>query len=280
MGRKEVVWYQPDKESSKRATKWINSNYPYKRELDVIKRVKPREKVPALIELFERHHPNTVSHTFEVAFLATSLAFDYFVRLGKKLRLSDKEIAHRFMPQVERTFLGAMLHDIGETALPASLIDNKNHLTHEEKKLLNLHSQLGSDILRRVGLEDFAYFCDEHHIGNSNNKIFLPEDMIRRHPLTEFVGMADVLSGMRDSRRPYLQQETISDLVDKINKKHENGKFSDGLMSSFKSVIVDRNMFPPFFSTGAFEKSLTFMGLIEKHRLGDIMKRSMQGRKN
>lgn len=277
----EIHWYQPDRERVSKASKWIAKNYPYNEELKVIKKMRLVNKIPALMELHERNHPNTLSHTFEDAFLATSLAFDYFVHLARKIRLSDQETVRLFMPKVEEIFLGALIHDIGKTAISSSIIDNKDILSDKEKEFLNLHSQLGSDILKRVKLGDIAYFCDEHHIGNSNSVIFTESELNSRHPLTEFVMTADVISGSMDPRRLYNKQpKTAMEVIDMINRKHASGKLSDGLTESFKRVVVDQNMFPPFFGTKIFGKSPVFMRLIKKYNLGDILNRNMVKREN
>ena len=186
------------------------------------------------------------------------------------------------MPFIEEVFLGALLHDIGKTAVPKAILNsNKKNLLPEEKEILDLHSQFGSDILKRVDLDRLSYYCDEHHIGNSNNRTFTEEDINNRHPLTEFVSMADVISGMMDPRRYYHngQPKIAEEVMEVIYLKNKNGKFSDEIMESFQRTIVDKKRFPPFFGTEVFERSNTFMRLIDKYKLGDTVRRSMQRRK-
>lgn len=267
---REYLWYQPDAESQEKASIYIDVNYSYKRELMVLKEMDFIDKITALMELMERHHANTLSHTFENAFLATLLIVDYFK--GSKGAL----------PFVEEVFLGALLHDIGKSAVPKSILDsNKSKLPVEKKEILDLHSQFGSEILRRADLSRFAYFCDEHHIGNSNSRVFTEDEINNRHPLTEFVSMADVISGMMDPRRHYHngQPKTAEQVMEVIYLKHKNGKFSDEIMDSFQRTIVNKKRFPPFFGTEVFESNKTFMGLIDKYKLGDTVRRSMQRRK-
>lgn len=267
----ELDWYKPDQESVYRATQFIDSGFLYIKELSLIEKKGSIDKITALVELLEHHHLNTLSHTFEDVFLATTLIVDY---VGK---------AKGALPFIEEVFLGALLHDIGKTAVPQKILNSdKTNLPPEEKQILDLHSQFGSEILKRVGIGRRGYFCDEHHVGNSNSIEFSEKDINNRHPLTEFVSMADTLSGMMDPRRQYHdgRPKTAEEVTKAIHLKHKNGKLSNEIMDSFERVFADKNMFPPFFSTEKFGRNSIFMELIDKYRLGDILRSSMQKRKN
>ena len=292
MATHENNWYTPELKKRLQASIHINlGKYPYRRELAAVKKLTHRDKVSALLELVDHHHPQTLSHIFEVAFIATSVAYDYFVSLGRKTGYSDERIISEFMPKVEEVFIGSLLHDIGKTAVPINILsstkrvlhknDNK-HLTDKEKLwerekgILNLHSQFGSVILNKVGFGHLGYICDQHHIGNSNSAVFHPDDIHRRYPLTEFTALADTVSGMRDKRRSYIRNEaTISRVIDVVYQKLNNEKLSPGVVEAFRRVIIEQNKFPPYYKPEDFLSNMLFRGFMEKYRLTDLLKRNL-----
>lgn len=192
MLREPNLWYQPQPQVYERAYNYFKKSCQYREELSGISRLTLEERVGKLLSILEKHHPNTLSHVFEVTLVATSLVINYF-------KGSLKEA----LPFIEEVFVGALLHDIGKIVVPREILSSdKSKLLPKDKEVLNLHSQLGSVVLESVGLERYRYFCDEHHIGNNNNGAFKNDDIDVRHPLTEFIGIADALCGQM------IQEET------------------------------------------------------------------------
>lgn len=61
--------------------------------------------------------------------------------------------------------LGAILHDVGKIKIPKEIIDKPAKLTHEEMKVMELHTQHGFDIVRKeLGLSSVAaHIAFQHH---------------------------------------------------------------------------------------------------------------------
>ncbi len=99
--------------------------------------------------LIEVHNQVIGSHSRRVAALAKGMA--------RKLRLAEGEIL-----QVE---VAGLLHDIGETVLPAEILNKEEHaLTADERERLRRHPLLGATIVHMVpNMERAARMVRHHH---------------------------------------------------------------------------------------------------------------------
>ena len=93
---------------------------------------------------FSVHH-----HSVNVAVLSLSL--------GKALGITGREL--RWL------CTGALLHDMGNIAIPAKVINKRSDLTVSERKLMNTHPVLGGKLARNLeGISDeVAEIIDQHH---------------------------------------------------------------------------------------------------------------------
>jgi len=221
------------------------------------------EKVPGLVNILKDHHSATLIHSFETTLVALKLAKQYDVDAAS----------------IRTIFLGALFHDIGKIGVRKDLLDRKRKLTEEERQELYSHGLVGSLIMRDIGLEEISCFCREHHIGNTRNYNH-PKDLSKRHPLTEFITLADLITATLDSRRPYnkhahdvkrLSKEEIIKRGRKlIEKKKKAGVFSQQLVRVLYNLIDSNDIFPPpYKSKDDFDDS-DFQSLIDHFGLRDI----------
>ncbi len=66
----------------------------------------------------------------------------FAVELGKEMGLSDSEL--------EALRAAALLHDIGQVAVPEHIINKRGRLSPEEFEMMKIHPSVGGDILERV----------------------------------------------------------------------------------------------------------------------------------
>ncbi len=224
--------------------------FSYKLEINKLRLQSSNEKIVGLVGILGRHHPSSLTHSFEVALTAVTLAV--------KLNMKPEE--------VKEIFVGSLLHEIGKTGVPVEILDRKIPLTEPQTAKLILHGRLGAAIMKRVGLADLAYFCNEHHIGNSNNHSWTEKELSGRHPLTEIVTLSDLLCAALDPRRPYHIPDSIETLISDIEAKEKKGIFSKNLVSAFKTAMSSRFLFPPYTSQ-IYQESGPFMQLINEFGL-------------
>lgn len=164
------------------ALKYIPSPY----DLDALANSNPRIKAilaeNGLPVKMNYSNLKTIKHTH----LATTTEFA--TAIGKELGLSDAEI--------KTMEVGAALHDIGKSLVPAEILNKQGRLTPEERKIINLHSVLGYELLKGMNLgTNVAEIARDHHNPNSTNKY------------AQIVRAADVYSAMREER-PYKTAKT------------------------------------------------------------------------
>lgn len=141
----------------------------------------------------------TIKHTH----LATTVEFASAI--GKELGLSDSEI--------KEMETGAALHDIGKSLVPAEILNKQGRLTPEERKIINLHSVLGYELLKGLGQgTNVAEIARDHHNPNSTNKY------------AQIVRTADVYSAMREER-PYKTAKTHEEAMAVLRDMNINSSY-------------------------------------------------------
>jgi diguanylate cyclase (GGDEF)-like protein len=110
--------------------------------------------VEALANALEANDEYTSSHARWIT--------DMSLQVGRELGLDTKGL--------KRLELGALFHDIGKIGIPASILSKPGPLTDDERRIVQLHPELGARILAPIErLEhvcDIVSHCHEHYDGS------------------------------------------------------------------------------------------------------------------
>ncbi len=143
--------------------------------------------VSALAAVVESHDPYTSGHQRRVAQLAMAIA--------QEMELEREEI--------DGVRVSAVLHDIGKTAVPMSILSKPSKLTEAEFELVKMHAQVAYDILLPVKLPwpvaDIVYQHHERMDGSGYPRQLKGKKI---HPLARILAVSDVVEAM-SSHRPY-----------------------------------------------------------------------------
>lgn len=185
------------------ALKYIPSPY----DLDALANSNPRIKAilseAGLPVKMNYNNLKTIKHTH----LATTTEFA--TGIGKELGLNDNEI--------HTMEVGAALHDIGKSLVPAEILNKNGRLSAEERNLINLHSVLGYELLKGLNLgSNVAEIARDHHNPNSTNKY------------AQIVRAADVYSAMREER-PYKTAKTHDEAMTVLKDMKINSNILNAL---------------------------------------------------
>ena len=102
----------------------------------------------SVISVLDARDPYTFEHSERVARFADLISI--------KLDLTDNEIA--------MVHYAAHLHDIGKVGIPDHVLNKHGTLTKEEFELMKSHSQIGYNIVKKMGaLVDIAPLVLHHH---------------------------------------------------------------------------------------------------------------------
>lgn len=149
------------------------------------------------------------------------------ISVGKTIGLSEEDL--------HKVGVGALLHDVGKTAVDEKIIKKPAALSSDEWEKVKAHPVLGSNIAERMdGMnEDIRRIIYEHHIKFDHSGY--PETTTKLHPLTQIVTIADAydaLTTLRVYQRPYQPLEGVA-LMSKFSGKH----FDPEILSGFIKTI-------------------------------------------
>jgi putative nucleotidyltransferase with HDIG domain len=127
------------------------------------------------------------------------------ISLAKAMGLSDADL--------QTVGVGAVLHDIGKTAVSADIIKKPGGLSESEWEKLKAHPVMGSNIAKEMeGMdENITRIIYEHHTKYDHSGY--PPISTSPHPLTQIVTIADAydaLTTLRVYQRPYQPLEAIN----------------------------------------------------------------------
>lgn len=175
------------------------------------------------------HYPDYDSYTIGHSVRVSSLA----VYVGSKMGWSQKDLLA----------IGAagLLHDIGKSRIPDSILLKKGRLTEEEFQVIREHPKAGAEILLEqtdVSSLDLAA-CWGHHIRYDGGGYPKQPVWAVRHPVTALLQICDVFEALT-AVRPYkaaLDPQGAYTLMLK-----DKGGFHPGLMAAFISIV---SLYPP-----------------------------------
>jgi PAS domain S-box-containing protein/putative nucleotidyltransferase with HDIG domain len=161
------------------------------------------------VNMAELRDPYTAGHQRRVAEIA--------VAVGRKMGLSDFEL--------EGLRLSALLHDIGKIAVPIEILTKPGKLRSSEFQFIQLHSQVGADILTDVPFPwNISKDVKQHHerLDGSGYPDHLVEGQITLN--ARIIGVADVVEAM-SSHRPYRPSLGMRAALDEV--KSNRGRLYD-----------------------------------------------------
>ncbi|MBU9712992.1 HD-GYP domain-containing protein [Evansella tamaricis] len=154
----------------------------------------------------------------------------YSLAFGKKYGLNEK--------QLHELGMGAILHDVGKIAVPVEVLNKQGKLTEEEFKLIQEHSTIGFDLLRRSSTISLltAHCAYQHHErmdGSGYPRGLKGKDI---HLYAKLIGIADVfdaVTGNRVYRKARLPHEALEILY-----AGANTLFDKGMVETFAKTVA------------------------------------------
>ena len=93
-------------------------------------------------------------------------------------------------------FGACCVHDIGKAFIPREILDKPAALTPEEREIVDLHAEIGAEVLKAMNLNPRVVEAVKiHHIDSSN-------PIKQNNKMAQILSVADVYSALKD-KRPY-----------------------------------------------------------------------------
>ncbi|MBR6302384.1 MAG: response regulator [Lachnospiraceae bacterium] len=161
----------------------------------------------------------------------------YAAALAKKLGWDAERI--------ESLKSAAILHDIGKISVPDRVLNKTGRLSDEEFGMIKAHTHVGSDILEKTGLFDFAQDVARHHHERYDGTGY-PDRLSGENISCEarIVGIADAFDAMSSKRvyRPALPLPSIKDELIKGKGTQFDPTFADIFIEMFEHGELDSIM--------------------------------------
>jgi GAF domain-containing protein len=158
--------------------------------------------IDSFVRVNERHDPYTAGSARRLAALA--------VALGREAGL-DGERQHALR-------IAALLHDVGNIAVPASVLAKPAPLTETELALMRTHVEEGCQLLADIDfgapIADIVYQSHERFDGSGYPRGLKGEDILIE---ARILGIADTVEAMC-SPRPYRPPAGLDAAIDEINR--------------------------------------------------------------
>lgn len=123
----------------------------------------------------------------------------------------------------------ALLHDIGKIFIPVEILNKKGKLTKEEREIINLHDELGAELLKnsKITPQVVALIGAHHNSKDNENNI-----------LVQVLKIADIYSALKENRayRPAMSNEEAFDI---LYQKAQNGEFNESLVDVLKCAVSE-----------------------------------------
>ena len=176
--------------------------------------------IRAIVQTVESRDPYTAGHQQRVSDLAYEIAKAMSLDYAQKAAIK----------------YAGLLHDIGKLRVPDAILNRPGKLLSIEFSVLQIHPQIGSDILETVPSPwPLSRIILEHHerLDGSGypNKIKSDQMLLE----SKVIAVADVMEAM-SSHRPYRPSQGIDIALEEINSKK-------GLLYDEKAVNACTNLF-------------------------------------
>lgn len=96
----------------------------------------------------------------------------------------------------------SMLHDLGKVLIPSKILNKPAKLNNKERKIMNIHSTLGYELLKTQHLSDKTLELIKYHHQNLKHSGYpiLPKDNTSADLGLQIISIADKYSALREAR--------------------------------------------------------------------------------
>jgi len=134
--------------------------------------------------------------------------------------------------------LGALLHDVGKTQIPSSILKAPRRLSDDEFKIMKTHPSIGHEIIRqknKIG-GDVALSALEHHEKLDGSGY--PKGTRNISYVGQLLGIIDCYEALTNEDRPYRRAGQPLETLKVIKEDVEAGKFSRDIFEKFCYSLI------------------------------------------
>ncbi len=125
---------------------------------------------------------------------------------------------------------GALLHDFGKVLIPTEVLNKNSSLTSDEHKIMDLHSELGYQLLKNSGVDEDVLNLVRNHHNISNKNGFVPDINL------QVLNLADKYAALTE-KRVYKEEYSPEKALTIIRSEVNSGKIHPFLFNSLVNAV-------------------------------------------
>jgi len=142
------------------------------------------------------------------------------------------------LPETNRLGLSALMHDVGKTEIPDSILKASRKLSDKEFKVMKRHPKIGESIIKfNSGLDGkIAQGALEHHEKLDGSGY--PRGINHISFTGQLLGIIDCYEALTNEERPYRRAKSPLDTLKLIKQDVEAGKFDRKIFEKFCYSLI------------------------------------------
>jgi len=129
----------------------------------------------------------------------------------------------------------ALFHDFGKVLIPKNILNKTSSLTDEERNIMNLHSELGYQLLKTTGMSnEVLALVRYHHENQLAVKEFVPDINL------QILNLADKYSALTEPR-VYKKEYTPKQALTILYKEVKEGKIQPLIFQALVKSVSEGN---------------------------------------
>jgi HD-GYP domain-containing protein (c-di-GMP phosphodiesterase class II) len=121
----------------------------------------------------------------------------------------------------------SMLHDFGKILIPTEILNKPDVLNKNEKEIMDLHSELGYELLKTTGMNSRVLNLVKNHHSPA----------AETDTLGQILSVADIYSALRENRS-YKSSMSEEDAFSILDQKAKNGEVSAEVVEALKNSVM------------------------------------------
>lgn len=166
----------------------------------------------------------TVTHTINTIAIS--------IYIGRKMKLCESDL--------DKLYLGALLHDLGKICIPLEILESPNKLTDSEMSVMRTHVEKTQEIIEGLVSDEICKIAVRHHekLDGSGYPYGLKENQLS--VMERIIAVADIMSALTSTRsykRAFPREKTISIIKDMKNTKKLDETVCDIVIADFDDIV-------------------------------------------